>query len=173
MSRADHAQAVGIVPAGVDHAGDLSRLGASLFAAPWDPASFKETLAHPGAVAFVALSASPRAIVGFVVGRLAADEAEILTLGVARDRQRTGIGSLLVENFCRAAEAKGASQLHLEVAAGNTAARALYERFGFQESGRRARYYARTGAPPEDAINLSLSIALARRRGGRLREPHL
>ena len=152
----------------------LARLHAGLFPdAPWDAAAFKELLAHPGAIAFAASAGTSRETVGFIVGRLAADEAEILTLGVASRWQRAGVGSLLVETFCRAAKIEGACQLHLEVAAGNTAARALYGRFGFQETGRRAGYYARGGLPAEDAIDLGLSLASPWRRGGRPQEPHL
>jgi [ribosomal protein S18]-alanine N-acetyltransferase len=152
----------------------LADLHASLFPdAPWNAASFKELLAHPGALAFVAHAGRPYEVSGFIVGRLAADEAEILTLGVAGDWQRAGIGSLLVETFCRAAKIRGASQLHLEVAAGNTAARALYDRFGFRERGRRAGYYAHAGVPAEDAVNLSLSLAFPWRPRGRPQEPHL
>jgi len=159
---------VAINPVGAAHVSALANLHDSLFPdAPWNAASFKELLAHPGAVAFVARAGRPRAVIGFVVGRLAADEAEILTLGVARDRQRDGIGSLLLETFCRAVRVRGASQLHLEVAAGNTAARAFYDRFGFRERGRRAGYYAQAGAPAADAINLGLSLAFPWRHGGR------
>jgi ribosomal-protein-alanine N-acetyltransferase len=168
MKQTEAAGRVAINPAGGHHVSALADLHASLFPdAPWNAASFKELLAHPGAVAFVARASKPRAVVGFIVGRLAADEAEILTLGVARDRQHAGIGSLLVETFCRAAKVRGACQLHLEVAADNGAARALYHRFGFRETGRRAGYYAQAGAPAEDAINLGLSLALPWRRGGR------
>jgi [ribosomal protein S18]-alanine N-acetyltransferase len=152
----------------------LAQLHASLFPdAPWNAASFKELLAHPGAIAFVASAGTSRETVGFIVGRLAADEAEILTLGVAGGWQRAGIGSLLVETFCRAAKIRGARQLHLEVASGNRAARALYDRFGFEERGRRAGYYAHAGVPAEDAINLDLSLASPWRPGGLPQEPHL
>jgi [ribosomal protein S18]-alanine N-acetyltransferase len=174
MRRPDAAGPAAVFPADARHADALARLHASLFPdAPWGSASFKELLAHPGAIAFVASAGTSRETVGFIVGRLAADEAEILTLGVAGDWQRAGIGSLLVETFCRAAKVKGACQLHLEVAAGNAAALALYDRFGFRETGRRAGYYARAGVPAEDANTLDLSLASPWRPGGRPQEPHL
>jgi ribosomal-protein-alanine N-acetyltransferase len=162
-----------IVPAMARHANGLARLHASLFDPAWNAAGFREVLAHPGAIAFLARAGNPREIVGFIVGRLAADEAEILTLGVAREWRRAGIGGLLVETFCRAARGKGAFQLHLEVAVGNAAARALYDRFGFEERGRRAGYYAHARAPTEDAINLGLSLAFPMRPGGRPDKRHL
>ena len=79
-------RAITIVPATIRHADDLARLHASLFPdAPWDAATFKEMLAHPGALGFVARAGRPREVVGFLVGRVAADEAELLTFCVAMD----------------------------------------------------------------------------------------
>ena len=148
---------------GLQHAGELARLHASLFDEGWDAASFKEMLADPGALAFAAgpgvVSAEAgQPAWGFIVGRVAADEAEVLALGVARERQRLGIGRRLVEKLCRAAARRGAQRLYLEVAESNVAARALYARLGFKENGRRRGYYVRTDAPAEDAINLCLPL---------------
>ena len=71
------------------------------------------------------------------------DEAEIITLGVARKRQ--GIGrALLAEGLARL-RALGVVTLFLEVAVENEAAIALYAGFGFVESGRRRAYYENGG----------------------------
>jgi ribosomal-protein-alanine N-acetyltransferase len=96
--------------------------------------------------------------VGFVLGQLAADEAEILTLGVGKDSQRHGIGRRLVEALARAAKKAEARRLHLEVAADNIPALVLYKKLGFQEAGRRKAYYQRAGAPAEDALRLALTL---------------
>jgi Fur family ferric uptake transcriptional regulator len=93
------------------------------------------------------------------------DEAEILTLGVAQERRRIGIAARLIDTLCRVASRRGARHLHLEVAESNDAARALYAGLGFQELGRRRGYYERDGAPPEDALNLRLSLASFAVRG--------
>jgi Fur family ferric uptake transcriptional regulator len=155
--------AVSIRSCGQHHAGELAQLHARLFEAPWDVASFREMLADPGTLAFAAGpvavgTGKPLLPWGLIVGRVAADEAEILTLAVARERQRLAIGARLVGRLCRAAARRGARQLYLEVAEGNSAARALYARVGFRERGRRRGYYARTGAPPEDAITMCLAL---------------
>ena len=70
---------------------------------------------------------------GMVLARVAADEAEILTLAVAP--------ALLEAAAARAARA-GAAALFLEVSAANAAARALYESCGFARVGLRTRYYS-------------------------------
>jgi len=79
---------------------------------------------------------------GFVLARVAADEAEILTLAVVPRQRRHGIGTLLLSAaFARAAEA-GAVAMLLEVAEANIAARSLYEKLGFSPVGRRRGEYA-------------------------------
>jgi Fur family transcriptional regulator, ferric uptake regulator len=163
MTEAGILGALRIRSCGPQHAGELARLHASLLDEGWDAASFRELLADPGALAFAAGPGVGSAELGqpawgFVVGRVAADEAEVVALGVARDRQRQGIGRRLVEKLCRAAARRGARRLYLEVAESNVAARALYARLGFEENGRRRGYYARTDAAAEDAINLWLSL---------------
>jgi Fur family ferric uptake transcriptional regulator len=162
--------ALSIRSCGVQQAGELARLHASLFDEAWDGASFRELLSHPGALAF---SAGPAVVGtgthppawGFILGRVAADEAEVLTLGVAGERRRRGIGGRLIESLCRAAASRGARRLYLEVAESNAAARALYARLGFKENGRRRGYYVRTDAPAEDAIGLCLALDAAAMQG--------
>ncbi len=78
---------------------------------------------------------------GMVMARVAADEAEILTLAVSPHARRQGIGScLLSATMTRAAEA-GATRLFLEVGVANDAARRLYEATGFTPVGTRRGYY--------------------------------
>jgi [ribosomal protein S18]-alanine N-acetyltransferase len=158
MNKATAAKHASILWAGPDQAEELARLHAPLFDQPWNVASFHELLAHPGATSFLARTGSPPETAGFILGRLAADEAEILTVGVCKDWQRMGIGRRLVEAMARAAKKAEAHRLHLEVSVTNAPALLLYKRLGFQECGRRKSYYERPGAAPEDAINLALPL---------------
>lgn len=157
MSTADYKH-VSILWAAPEHAEELAKLHAQLFDAPWDASAFLGLLSHPGSTAFLARVGMPPQTVGFVLGQLAADEAEVLTLGVGKDRQRHGIGRRLIEALCRAARNAEAKRLFLEVAADNIPALVLYKKLGFQEAGRRKGYYQRAGAPPEDALKLALSL---------------
>lgn len=52
----------------------------------------------------------------------------------------------------------GATRLFLEVAEDNAAARALYDRLGFEPAGRRPRYYSRPNGPAVDALLLVLIL---------------
>lgn len=87
---------------------------------------------------------------GFAVGRVAADEAELLTLAVAPEARRQGVGRRLLSAFETEAKARGARTVFLEVAETNAAARCLYAGAGYASAGYRRDYYgpagARTGA---------------------------
>ncbi len=78
---------------------------------------------------------------GFVLARVAADEAEILTLAVMPPGRRAGLGRALLAAAMAEARARGASAMFLEVAEENTAARALYADAGFAAVGTRPNYY--------------------------------
>ena len=92
-------------------------------------------LAAPGAFGFIAPAG------GFILARVAADESEILTLAVAPEARRGGLGRDLVRAVLAEASIRHARATFLEVSEANAPARALYAGCGFVEVGRRARYY--------------------------------
>ncbi|HEY1858374.1 GNAT family N-acetyltransferase [Acidocella sp.] len=136
-----------MIEAGPAYAPVLALLHAEAFPhEPWSETSFSTLLAQPGVVALL----DERG--GFLVLRLVLDEAEILTLGVTRRRE--GIATGLLNAALELLRRRGIVMLHLEVAASNLAARALYEKAGFTEAGLRRRYYA----DGSDALMLVLRI---------------
>jgi ribosomal-protein-alanine N-acetyltransferase len=96
-------------------------------------------------------------MVGFVLAQVAADEAEILSIGVSNDARRQGIALRLVQAARTAAAASGANRIFLEVAVSNEAALELYKKSGFAEVGRRPRYYASVSGLAQDALILAAS----------------
>lgn len=134
-----------------DLARALADLHAEAFAAPWDASAFAALLSHPGMV----LEAEAG---GFVLVRVAADEAEVLTLAVRPASRRAGLGARLMRAAAGRSATLGARRLFLEVAEDNLAARHLYDRLGFQSTGRRPRYYARQGGPSVDALLLAVNL---------------
>jgi ribosomal-protein-alanine N-acetyltransferase len=116
----------------------LAALHAAAFpeAERWGPDAITLMLEMPGAFGLH----SPDA--GFVLARVAADEAEILTLAVAPEARRQGHGGALLAAAMVQAAAHGAAAMFLDVSERNAAARALYAAAGFTEAGRRRRYYA-------------------------------
>lgn len=78
---------------------------------------------------------------GFIVYRVVADEAEVITIGVAPTARRTGIAAAMLAIAEGDASKRGAKKMFLEVAANNTAARALYTTAGYNAVGTRPKYY--------------------------------
>lgn len=88
---------------------------------------------------------------GFLLGRVIADEAELLTLAVDPSARRRGLGRQLLLEFHAEATRLGAAHAFLEVASDNPPALALYLNHGWQRAGQRRSYYA----PGVDALILS------------------
>jgi [ribosomal protein S18]-alanine N-acetyltransferase len=120
--------------------GDIERLAemqATCFHEPWGARSVGKTLSLPGAFALLLRDTTPagRISAGFVIVQVAADQADLLTLGVVPGLRRRGHGRRLVE------AALAPAAMFLEVAEDNLAGLALYRASGFAEVGRREGYY--------------------------------
>jgi len=126
----------------------LVALHAISFTPAWDVKALKALMAS-GAEALLAAD-------GFILIRVAADEAEILTICVAPQSRRQGQGRALLAAACARACEEGAKRMFLEVARENLAARKLYEGFGFSEVGQRKSYYPGAG----DALVLAAALPL-------------
>lgn len=129
-----------IRPATPSDAEALAAIHAACFAKAWPAASLRTLIADPAGVGFVARYAQI-SLAGFVLGRIAADEAEILTLAVSPAHRRQGVASALCAHLLTALSARGAAALFLEVSKTETPALALYAGLGFRRVGLRPRYY--------------------------------
>ncbi|MFN7826735.1 MAG: GNAT family N-acetyltransferase [Acidobacteriota bacterium] len=90
-------------------------------------------------------------LVGVFAACIVLDELQIDNLAVRADQRGQGIGSLLVANGLTRARQAGCQMAILEVRSANRAARMLYQKSGFEEVGKRPRYYQN---PPDDAITM-------------------
>jgi [ribosomal protein S18]-alanine N-acetyltransferase len=96
-------------------------------------------------------------ILGFLIARCVLKHWEIENIVVASEQRRGGIGSALVRRLLDQGARSGAASVHLEVRESNVAARQLYEKVGFSDSGRRTGYYR---DPAEDALLMEISISV-------------
>lgn len=78
---------------------------------------------------------------GFIVYRAVADEAEIITIGVAPDARRTGIAAAMLAIVENDLKKRGVKKIFLEVAENNSPARHLYETNGYVQIAVRPKYY--------------------------------
>ena len=134
------------------HAGLIAGMHHICFAEPWSEKAMAELLALPGCFGW--LAAEGEAPQGFVLARIAADEAEILTILVLPPYRRAGLARRLLDAVIGNAKMQGVGKLFLEVALSNAAGLQLYTKVGFTEVGRRPRYYANGG----DALLLAMDL---------------
>jgi ribosomal-protein-alanine N-acetyltransferase len=92
-------------------------------------------------------------VCGMVVVWLILDETHIATLGVHPDYRGLGIGKRLLTVALEETARHGANQATLEVRESNTIAQNIYRKFGFENVGRRRRYYRDNR---EDAVLMTL-----------------
>jgi ribosomal-protein-alanine N-acetyltransferase len=134
----------------------LADMHASAFDDAWDRTAIAGILALPTTVALAAWEGD-RAV-GVVFLQAAGGEAEVLSVGVRPTLRRRGLGRrLLAAALCRLI-AVGITQVTLEVAVDNEAARRLYAASGFVFAGWRPGYYRRDPAPAVDAAILRLDF---------------
>lgn len=129
------------------------------FAHPWSAGEFTSLLASPTTLASAALDPASGRLRGFALSRLAADEAEILTVAVDPALRGAGVGRDLMREHLARAALSGARTIFLEVDPDNAPAVALYRRFGFRDVGRREGYYRRPEGAPGAAIVMRKDLA--------------
>ena len=130
----------------------IATLHAASFRRGWSDGEFERLLLERNIVAHRA--AMGRALHGFIISRLAADEAEILSVAVASARRGRGLARGLLNLHMRRLAGLGARAVFLEVDEDNEPARRLYARAGFREVGRRPGYYQHGPDRPANALVL-------------------
>jgi ribosomal-protein-alanine N-acetyltransferase len=132
----------------------LVALERDAFADPWTEAQLRDAMDWAGAIAIVA--ENDAALVGYVLGRVVVDQAEILSLAVAGSHRRRGVGRELLAAALTMMIDRGAASAWLEVRVSNLPARAMYESAGFVAAGLRRDYYRQ---PLEDAMVLRRDLS--------------
>lgn len=117
----------------------LTRLHGQSFHRGWSEAEFELMLNERNAL--VHRLRAGRTVIGFAASRLAADEAEILSIAIAPGKRGRGLSRDLLQTHLGHLAGRGVHTVFLEVEENNLPARKLYERAGFAIVGRRERYY--------------------------------
>ena len=151
------ASASSVSPAGTRDAEQFAALHAAAFGRGWSAEEFERLLIEHNVVADRAMS-GPR-LAGFVISRLAADQAEILSIAVAASHRGRGLGRKLLDVHLRRLAIYGINAVFLEVDERNIPARRLYEGLRFREVGRRDSYYVDAGNEGATALVLRHDLA--------------
>ena len=128
----------------------VAALEARLQAFPWTEGNFRDAL-DSGYDCRVWMD-EQGTVRAFAVVLYVLDESHLLTLGVAPEVQRQGMGSAVMKHMMLAACTHGAAQMFLELRVSNLRARNLYEKLGFQHLAIRRRYYPAADGAREDAV---------------------
>jgi [ribosomal protein S18]-alanine N-acetyltransferase len=139
-----------VEPATLRDATVLSQIHGASFHRGWDESQFESMLSERNTL--VHRLRMGRKIIGFSVSRIAADEAEILSIAVAESHRGRGFSNNLLLTHLGHLAGRGIRTVFLEVEENNQPARRLYERTGFGVVGRRERYYRQSGSEALDAL---------------------
>jgi ribosomal-protein-alanine acetyltransferase len=118
-------------------------------AAHWSKDQYEEAFSSAAPRRVILVADDQNGLRGFVAGRVLDKEWELENVVVAGTERSRGLGTDLVRGFLHLATSAGGENVFLEVRESNLAARGLYEKLGFVETGRRRVYYRE---PEEDAI---------------------
>jgi ribosomal-protein-alanine N-acetyltransferase len=135
----------------------IGKLHAAGFYRGWPREEFESFLRDPDSPVYVAIDARRR-VAGFMILRLAADEAELITIAVDPRWRGKGVGRALLRAGFDDLLMSRARRMFLEVAADNAAAVHLYEAEGFSQVGRREGYYARAAGAPATALVMARDL---------------
>jgi ribosomal-protein-alanine N-acetyltransferase len=138
--------------AGPRDAAALAALHALSFQRGWSEEELERLLLDRQVIAHRAMNG--RELAGFILSRMAAGEAEILSVAVAGRWRGRGLAGRLLALHLRRLAGLAVSTVFLEVEEGNAPALRLYARAGFRQVGRRPGYYDRKAGGPLAALVL-------------------
>jgi ribosomal-protein-alanine N-acetyltransferase len=128
----------------------LAKLHGASFHRGWGEAEFDDMLRERNTL--VHRLRTGNRVIGFAVSRMAADEAEILSIAVDPGHRGRGLSRQLFLTHLGHLAGRGVRTVFLEVEENNQPARRLYERAGFAVAGRRERYYKEAGGVELNAL---------------------
>ena len=133
----------------LEHVAQVAALEKICFSDPWSERSVASELENKLSYWLVALEGET--VAGYIGSQTVMDETDMMNVAVHPDFRRKGVAEALVNGLVDALKEKGSHCLTLEVRASNEPAKALYEKLGFIQIGRRPNYYRN---PREDALIL-------------------
>lgn len=125
----------------------IANLEQICFSDPWSETSIKSELNNP--LSYWLVADDNGTIAGYVGSQSVLDSADMMNIAVAPEYRRRGVGRMLINNLISYLQEQKVIALLLEVRVSNMAAISLYQKFGFEQVGRRPRYYH---SPREDAL---------------------
>ncbi len=132
---------------------EILRIENSSFVSPWNTRSFAEEVDRPIS-RLLAMKTDSR-LSGYICFWIVAGEIHLMKMAIHPEMRGNGLGFFLLTRMIEEGRSEKAEKVWLEVRLSNSAARALYEKAGFMEVGRRRGYYSNG---KEDALVMTLNI---------------
>lgn len=124
----------------------IAKIEADLFGPGcWNKNMILQELQAPMRAYYADVDLNTNTVAGYAGFWFDGDDAQIMTIGVAKEYQKRGIASNLLKTMIENAKSIGAKRMLLEVKVNNNPALKLYEKFGFTKMGLRKRYYMPEG----------------------------
>lgn len=138
----------------IDDAPIIAQLEKQCFSDPWSENSIASEAVNP--LSYWLVAEMDGNVVGYIGSQTVLDAADMMNLAVAQTYRKQGIGQALVNALTDYLQQNGVIALLLEVRVSNANAIALYHKLGFEQVGRRPKYYHN---PREDALILRKELA--------------
>lgn len=147
-------------PASSDDLSDCADIHAKCFSNNWEAHDLQSMLTNRNTKCIVANSSKSNSrAVGFLMYRVSAGEAEILTIAVDPEFQNQGIGITLLDAMIRWCLIDRLEEIFLEVDDSNLSALKIYKRRGFKKVGERKGYYDEGEPTKGDALIMRLDLS--------------
>lgn len=135
----------------------LSQLHRASFHRGWGEGEFETMLAERNTLAHRLMLG--RATIGFIISRIGADEAEILSVAVDSAQRGRGRSRQLLATHLGHLAGRGVKRVFLEVEETNQPAVRLYQRAGFATVGRREQYYRSASGAKLNALVMQRDLS--------------
>jgi ribosomal-protein-alanine N-acetyltransferase len=135
---------------------EVFALESRVYPHPWSRGNFVDSLSS-GYNSWTLRDEDGR-LAGYFLLMPVVDEAHLLNVAVASERQGQGLGLYLLDKVCACARGLSMDSILLEVRPSNLRALKVYARYGFTEIGRRKAYYPAHNGQREDAIVMRFSL---------------
>ncbi|MBP3284665.1 MAG: ribosomal protein S18-alanine N-acetyltransferase [Clostridia bacterium] len=132
----------------LDDIDDVVEVEKDCFSVPWSRESFVREITKNHLAIYLVAKVEEKAV-GYIGVWKVMNEGHITNVAVHSAFRRQGIAQRLISELLSLCEKQEIDSFTLEVRETNEAAKALYRKFGFQESGKRKGYYQDNG---EDAV---------------------
>ncbi|APH20209.1 ribosomal protein S18-alanine N-acetyltransferase [Clostridium botulinum] len=131
-----------VLPFSLEHIDGVIEIDNLSFSVPWSRNSYETELKNKFAKYIVVLNKETNKVLGFAGMWLIIDECHITNIAVHPNYRGLGIGNILMNEIIDICKEHNLTGITLEVRESNTAAKNLYYKYGFKDSGIRKGYYA-------------------------------